>query len=78
MSPCFVVFAEEFRETGPKENGSLFESGPVCEDQEQRSYLRRARVRPRMAGWERGEEWGQLRRVWGALPTIWMERREGQ
>ena len=29
----------------------------VCEDQEQRSYLRRARVRLKMAGWERGEEW---------------------
>ena len=35
----------------------------VREDQEQRSYLRRARVRLRMAGWERGEEWGQCRRV---------------
>jgi len=50
----------------------------VCVDQEQRSYLRRAQVRLRMAGWERGEEWGQCRRVWGSLPTIWMGRQEGQ
>jgi hypothetical protein len=42
----------------------------VREDQEQRSYLRRARVRLRMAGWERGEEWRQCTRVWGSLPTI--------
>ena len=25
MSPCFVVFAEEFRGAGPKENCSLLE-----------------------------------------------------
>ena len=52
----------------------------VCEDhdQEQRSYLRRARVRLRMAGWERGEEWGQCKRVWSSLPTILMGRQEGQ
>jgi len=50
----------------------------VCEDQEQRSYLRRARVRLRMAGWERREEWGQYRRVWGSLLTIWMGRQEWQ
>jgi len=34
----------------------------ACEDQEQRSYLRRARVRLRMAGLERGEEWGQCKK----------------
>ena len=42
----------------------------VREDQEQRSYLRRARVMLRMAGWERGEEWRQCTRVWGSLSTI--------
>jgi len=42
VSPCFVVFAEEFRGAGPKENSSLLEWG--VEDQEQRSYLRRAWV----------------------------------
>ena len=42
----------------------------VCEDQEQRSYIQRARVRLRMTAWERGEEWGQFKRVWGSLPTI--------
>jgi len=31
-----------------------------------------------MAGWERGEELGQCRRVWSSLPTIWMRRQEGQ
>jgi len=56
----------------------------VCEDQEQRSYLQRARVRlrmtgwERMVGWERGEEWGQCERVWSSLPAIWMGRQEGQ
>ena len=69
------MFAEEFRGPEPKENCSLLEWG-AC--QEQRSYLRRARVRLKMAGWERGEEWEQCRRVWGSLPTIWMGRQEGQ
>ena len=41
----------------------------VYEDQEQRSNLQRARVRLRIAGWEREEEWGQCRRVWGTLPN---------
>ena len=54
MGPCFVVFAEEFRGAGPKTIPShriaVCWSGVVCEDQEQRSYLRRARVRVRMAG----------------------------
>ena len=52
MSPRFVVCAEEF----PLKLGGLDPrrmavcwSG-VCEDQEQRSYLQRARVRLRMAG----------------------------
>jgi len=27
VSPCFVVFAEEFRGAGPKENSSLLEWG---------------------------------------------------
>jgi len=40
--------------------------------------LRRARVRLRMAGFNRGEEWGQCKRVWSSLPTIWMGRQEGQ
>jgi len=76
VSPCFVVLAEEFRGAGPKENCCLLECG--VEDQEQRSYPRRARVRLKMAVWERREEWGQCRRVWGSLPTIWMGRQEGQ
>jgi len=49
----------------------------VREDQEQRSYLRRAQVRLRMAGWERGEEWGRCKRVWSSLPTIWMGGKRG-
>jgi len=43
-------------------------------DQEQRSYVRRARVRLWMAGWEKGDEWGQRRRVCSSLPTILMGR----
>ena len=27
MGPCFVVFSEEFRGAGPKENSSLMELG---------------------------------------------------
>ena len=60
MSPCFVVFAEEFRGPGPKGRIAVCWSG-VCEDQEQRSYLRRARVRLRMAGWERGKSGDSVR-----------------
>jgi len=45
VSPCFVVFAEEFRGLDPRRIAVCW-SG-VCEDQEQRSYLRRARVRLR-------------------------------
>jgi len=74
LNPCYVVFAEEFRGAGPKENCSLLEWGVWGPGA--RSYLRRARVRLRMAGWERGEEWGQCKRVWGSLPTIWMRRPE--
>ena len=50
----------------------------VCKVQEQRSNLRRKRVRLRMAGGERREKWGQCRRVWSSLPTILMGRQEGQ
>jgi len=56
---------------------------PVCwrwewEDQEERSYLRKARVRLWMAGWDRWDEWGQCRKVWSSLPTILLGRQEGQ
>jgi len=37
-----------------------------------RGHMQRARVRLRMAGCERGEEWGQCKRVWSSLPTILM------
>jgi len=30
-----------------------------------------------MAGWERGEESGQCKRVWSSLPTTWMGGKRG-
>jgi len=49
VSPSFVVFAKEFGGGADLRRIVVCWSG-VCEDQEQRSYLRRAQVRLRIAG----------------------------
>jgi len=68
VNQCFVVFAKELEGPDPRRIAVCW-SGSY-EDREQRSYLRRARVRLRMAGWERGEKFGQCRRVWSSLPSV--------